>query len=344
MRRYVIDIRGRCSWLRSVAVCAFALSMVPPAFAAAPSWVTQILRKVPRTEAELKAAFEKSRNSSVQVGVDEPMETPNFEGETSYDVTIGGKKESLKFAYSRLGIISYGMEVAPADQENLPAVSKNRILTRVNGDYISLQVRVHRDLATGAVYLYYKPFAAVGSYAGGRSQEFAPLMEGSVRDMKGLGLFVKPGTKIDAESLRTFVAVNLTTIVEEGHEQEQNPPTKPHYELQFVRARVDGDAVTLHTIVTNEYVGRFQYLKPYQAPKARSECDASSVMYFTEYSAAKQSPSAKALRNTVFNSRASYALSELNEHAASAGWQGDALDNLTETLDAIIDGKINSAK
>lgn len=335
--------RRGCRWAACAIVCWWPLA-ADDAAGAAPPWVAQVLRRVPRTEEELKAAFEKSRNSAVQVGVDEPLEAPNFQEETSYDVTIGGNKQSLKFAYSRLGIISYGMEVAPADQEHLPAVSKNRILTRVNGDYISLQVRVHRDLATGAAYLYYKPFAAVGSYAGGQTQEFAPLMEGSVRDMKGLGLFVKPGTKIDAEALRTFVAVNLTTVVEEGHEDEPNPPAKPHYELQFVRARVDGDNVTLHTIVTNEYVGRFHYLKPYRTPTSRDECDVSSVIYFTEYRAAKQSPSAKALRRTTFNSRASYRIEELDAYAANAGWEGDALDNLSETLDAIIDGKVKSTK
>jgi hypothetical protein len=65
-------------------------------------------------------------------------------------------------------------------------------------------------------------------------------------------------------------------------------------------------------------------------------------MYFTEYSAAKQSPSAKALRKTIFNSQASFTLSQLDEYAASAGWEGDALDNLSATLDAIIDGKLTS--
>lgn len=308
--------------------------------AAAPQWVAQILRRVPRTQEEMQVAFDKSKNSSVQVGVDEPLETPDFAGQTSYDVTIGGKKESLKFAYSRLGILSYGMEVAPPDQENLPSVSKNRILTRVGGDYISMQMRIHRDLSTGAVYLYYKPFAAVGSYAGGNTQEFAPLMEDSVRDLRGLGLFVKTGEKIDPEALRTFVAVNKTTVVEEGMEEAPMPPTKPHYELQLVRARVDGDQVELHTFVTNEYGKQFHYLKPYHTPTTRDECDVVSVMYFTEYSAAKQSPSAKALRRTDFNGRASFSLAQLDEYAASAGWEGDALDNLTQLLDAIIDGKI----
>ncbi|MBL9124997.1 MAG: hypothetical protein JNG90_15275, partial [Planctomycetaceae bacterium] len=267
-------------------------------------------------------------------------ETPDFTGATSYDVTINGKKESLKFAYSRMPVLSYGMEVAAPDQENLPAVSKNRILTRISKDYISMQIRVHRDLATGAVYLYYKPFAAVGSYAGGLTQEFAPLMEASVRDVRGLGLFIKPGEKVSAETLRTFVAVNKTIIVEEGQEDAPNPPTKPHYELQLVRARIDGDQVQLHTFVTNEYGKRFHYLKPYQAPANRDVTDLKSVMYFTEYSAAKQSPSAKALRRTIFNSQASFTLDQLDQYAASAGWEGDALDNLTATLDAVIDGKI----
>lgn len=334
---------SRCVLRNRLLVASMLLAgAVMPSWApaAAPQWVAQLLRRVPRTQEELRLEFEKSKNSSIQVGVDEPMETLDFTGETSYDVTVGGKKESLKFAFSRLPVLSYGMEVLPQDQVNLPSVSKNRILTRVGGDYISMQMRVHRDLTSGAVYLYYKPFAAVGAYAGGNSQEFAPLMEGSVRDVRGLGLFVKPGTPIDAEALRTFVACNKTVIVEEGHEDEENPPTKPHYELQLVRLRMDGDQPVLHTFVTNEYGQRIQYLKPYRTPTQRDECDLISVMYFTEYSAAKQSPSAKALRRTIFNAQSSYTLSQLDEHAASAGWEGDALDNLSATLDAIIDGKV----
>lgn len=327
---------------RMALVIVLGIGATGIASAAGPQWVAQILRKVPRTQEEMAAAFEKSKNSSVQVGVDEPLETPDFKEETSYDVTVGGKKQSLKFAYSRLPILSYGMEVAAQDQENLPTVSKNRILTRVSTDYISLQIRVHRDLETGAVYLYYKPFAAVGKYAGGPTQEFAPLMEDSVRDVRGLGLFIKPGEKVEATALRTFVAVNKTTIVEPGQETAPMPKTQPHFELQVVRARIDGDKVTLHTFVTNEFGKTFHYVKPYQTPKVRDACDVKSVMYFTEYSAAKQSPSAKALRQTIFNSQASFTLQQLDEYAASAGWQGDALDNLTAVLDAAIDGKIKS--
>ena len=333
----IVHVQGA---VRATLAVAVVLGVTSLASAAAPQWVAQILRKVPRTQEEMAAAFDKSKNSSVQVGVDEPMETPNFEGETSYDVTVGGKKESLKFAYSRLPILSYGMEVAAQDQESLPTVSKNRILTRVSTDYISLQIRVHRDLASGAVYLYYKPFAAVGKYAGGPTQEFAPLMEDSVRDVRGLGLFIKPGEKVEAANLRTFVACNKTIIVEEGQETAAKPATKPHYELQVIRARIDGDKVALHTFVTNEYGKRFHYVKPYETPKDRDACDVKSVMYFTEYTAAKQSPSAKALRQTIFNSRASFSLEQLDAYAKSAGLEGDALDNLTAVLDAAIDGKI----
>src|SRR5690606_30413680 len=131
----------------------------------------------------------------------------DFAGKTEYDITVreGGEAvaKKLPYEYSRLGVISYGLELEPADEANLPTVSRGRILSKVNGNYISIQLRLQRDPATGNVYLYYKPFAAIGAYGADTTQEFAALMEDSVRNCRGVGLWVAKGEKPSAEAFRT---------------------------------------------------------------------------------------------------------------------------------------------
>jgi hypothetical protein len=321
---------------------AFGLGDASVTAAEGPRWVAQILRKLPRDVRDVEAAFEQSRNASLQLSVGEPMEAPDFSQETVFDVTVGGQKQKLKFQFGRLGALTYGMELTAADQANLPAVSKSRIMQRITENYISIQIRPQRDVASGAIYLYYKPFAAIGSYIAPNTQEFAPLMEDSVRNFRGIGLFVKPGAPINAENLRTFVGINKTMITDEQDPDAPKPALFPNFEFTFVRARVEGQKVVLHTFVTNEHRQRLHYLKPYVAPQSPDECSIKSTILFTEYSVAKQSPSAKALRRTWINSQASYPVVELDKYAADQNWSGDAFDNLTELLDAMIDGRFPS--
>lgn len=311
---------------------------------AGPVLVAKILREIPRTDEQLAEAHAKSRAASLQVPVGQALEVKDFAGETYYDVTVqengSAVKRRLRFEFSRLGVVTYGMEIDPADQLDLPLVSKRRILRRVNGNYISIQLRVQRDPQSGAVYLYYKPFAAVGSYRARGTQEFATLMEDSVRDFRGLGLFVKDGTSVTAENLRTFVAVSKNTMAL-VNSQNGRVEIKPHYELLFVRARVEGDQIELHAFGTAEYRTRLHYLKPYDVPGDADDTTLKSTIFFTEYTAAKQSPTAKAARRVHFESRASYDLSHLDGFAAAQGFDGDALENVTEVLDAIIDGEVD---
>ncbi|MBX3413131.1 MAG: hypothetical protein KF708_10620 [Pirellulales bacterium] len=327
-------------------VCWFLLVLLlsaPAQAADTPLWVAKTITKLPRTHEELAAAHAASKAASIQVAVGDPLEIEDFAGKTEYDVTVTekGKKvaKKLPYDYSRLGVVSYGMQLTPEDQEKLPSVSKSRILSRVGGNYISIQLRVHRDQSTGHVYLYYKPFAAIGTYGQPGAQEFAALMEDSVRDCRGLGLFVGPGEKPSAEAFRTFVGINRDTLAK-PNPTGGDPILEPHYELFFVRARVNGDQVELHSFNTSEYMTRLNYLRPYKSPETLAESDIDSTIFFTAYTAAKQSPSAKAAWQIDIRPRSYFEIAQLDEFAKSQGMQGDFLDNLTAVLDAIIDGKV----
>lgn len=336
----------RALFFSSVATLAGLLVTTPAYSAEAPVWVAKTISKLPRTHEELAAAHAGSKAASIQVAVGDPLQIEDLAGQTEYDVTVndGGKKvaKKLPYDYSRLGVVSYGMQVAPEDQENLPSASKTRILKRVASNYISIQLRVHRDKATGNIYLYYKPFAAIGIYGQPGAQEFAALMEDSVRDCRGLGLFVPAGTKPSAEAFRTFVGISRDTLANENP-QGGKPLLEPHYELFFVRARVNGDDVELHSFNTSEYLTRLNYLKPYTEPPTIADTDIDSTIIFTAYTAAKQSPSAKASRKIDIRPRKYFEIASLDDFVKSQGLQGDFFDNLTTVLDAIIDGKVESA-
>jgi hypothetical protein len=301
-----------------------------------------VLRRVPHSEAEVAAAFAASRNASVQVAVGDPMELAGFDQETSYDVTVAGKKDKARFQYARIPVFTYGLALTEADQQNLPAVSKGTILDRINDNYICMQIRVHRDMATGAVYLYYKPFAAVGSYTLEGTQEFTPLMEDSVRDCRGIGLFVKSGTPLSAEAFRTFVAISKTMVVVDEDRDAPKPRERENYEFFIVRGRPAGDGLELHAFATDQDRKILHYVKPFTAPKNADECSVKSTMLFTQYTVAKQSPSAKVVRFISLNERLTVSMADLDKFVAGAGMQGDALDNLTFVLDAIIDGKVKA--
>lgn len=329
--------------LLSVAAMAICAGVTPRA-AAETIWFAKVLRHVPVGDAELAEAHRSSMHASVQVAAGEPMSEPDFRGRAVHDVNVmeGGKpvRKRLEFDYSRVPVASYGMQLRPQDEANLPTVSKSRILRKVNGNYISLQVRVLRDRTSGAVYLYYKPYAAIGAYAGDPlAQEFAPLMEDSMRDVRGIGLFVKEGTQPSAEAFRTFVAVTKNTTMTEPASGGE-PTFKTNYELILVRARVEGSQVVLHCIGTSEERTKLQYIQPYSVPTAPDQCSMKSLIYFTDYTLAKQSPSKKALLQVTFNTRSSLPVTKVNEYLNAQGLAGTMFDHLTEALDAVIDGKV----
>ncbi len=324
--------------------CLMAALAATPGRAAGPLWVTKLITALPRTEEELAAAHTGSKNSCIQVPAGDPHEVKQFEGETVYDVTVKENGQAvakkLEYGFSRLNVLSIGLGLLPEDEADLPAVSKNRILSKVGTNYILIQIRVHRERETGNTYLYYKPFAAVGAFGKGpECQEFEPLMETSVRDTRGLGLWSRPGQKPSAEGMRTLVLLNKDKM--RYPQPDGTNKDVVDYEFVFIRARLDGDEATLHTFVTSDDRAFLHYMNPWGAEDLKS-CSLVHTIYFTEYTAAKQSPSAKVTKHVKINSRARIPAAQLHEFAAAQGWSGDGWDNLEPILDAVIDGKLTA--
>ena len=99
-------------------------------------------------------------------------------------------------------------------------------------------------------------------------------------------------------------------------------------------------AVRLHAFGTMDGLTKLVQFKPYATPAKADDCTIRSTVCITEYSLAGQVPSGRAARQVRVNTAREFPLAALDQYAHRAGLPGDALDNLTEILDAIIDGKL----
>jgi hypothetical protein len=375
-----------------------------------PIYVTKLLYRVPRTEQEVALGHEQSRVAALQLAGGSPLETGDEVQRVWYDVVLAGGKDhdgtpdggpldrekprgsgnstlerSLPYDYTRRGVLCFGTRMSARDQADLPLLTSAAILDRINTNYVSLHVRVHRDVAGGEPYLHYRPEVAVGVYGQpDASIAFAALQQNALRDVRALGLFVKRGEPLSPSRLRTLVIANKGQLVLEDT-TTGTIDVGPSLELMFIRARphvaaadtkstvvaaagsgengaaggkaraggkagaatrneVGSCELDLHAFATSGDRRRLHYLKPFAIPEKLGDCSIQSTVRITEYLLAGQYPSARAARQIHFSAIASLPIERLDQYAAAEGWSGDALDNLTEILDAIIDGKIVDGK
>ncbi len=256
------------------------------------------------------------------------------------------KREALPIPTARYCALSLGLGMLPADQRQLPTLSGGLILDYLSRHYLWVQMQVHKDLGTGELYLNQNPLAAVAEFRGARlTQEFVEMTAAAVNDMRALGLYVKTGVKASPENLRTAVLLFKHNLAEPGAITLAGPQFKPDYELLFVRLLPPSNGSRrsepkLHVFATSDQRGTLHYLRTGSGPSTPDECSIKGLIFFTEYKYANRLPAASATRKVSVRAKASYALSDLDAYAAQCGWKGDASDNLTEVLDAIIDGQV----
>lgn len=305
--------------------------------------VSRIIRDIPATEDEVVSAHEGSKWMCRTLEPGEPLEIAGFSRKATLALPDNGGKNSaaanVVFDYSRLEALSLGLDMEKADRGNLPLFSGGIIQRHLDSEYISIQVQVLRDPRSGAIYLYHRPFAAILHYKDRKNtHDFTDQSRASAQDFRGLGLYIKPGDEITPENARTFVATNKCTLVK-GQDASGKVKTADTYDLVMVRARVVDDEVTLHSFGTSEDRTRLHYLQQITLPKSADDCSVKTLLIFTEYKLAGQVPVASATRYAKYHGRGSFEIDDLHAFAEQQGWQGGALVNLTETLDAIIDGQ-----
>jgi hypothetical protein len=288
----------------------------------------------------------------VQLAEGAPLAQKGFDQRVYYDVkrSRAGSpvKESLLFDWGRWPVIDYGTRMTEEDRKALPFFTSGVILDVVDNTYITMQARVHRSSPDGEPYLHYVPIAGAGEYGKlDGTTEFATLQQVAVSNVRGLGLFLKPGQPRSAQALRTLiVSIKGNKLI--PNEESDEIKTAPTLELLLVRMRIDparqsaapADAVRLHAFGTIDGLTKLVHFKPYATPENPDDCTIRSTIRITEYSLAGQLPSARAARHVRIRSAKEFTIQALDEYARRAGLAGDAFDNMTEILDAIIDGKL----
>lgn len=317
--------------------------------AEAPVWITRVIHRVPLAEDEVAEAHAASQHSCLEVAAGAALEVSGFGDVVRYRVAVqkDGRvaTRDLPFQTSRLGVVSFGLDMTAADRAELPGLTREAILERVDGQYLSIQVRLQRERDGEPPYLYYRPLAAVGSYSGSaRAQAAAALMQESIRDLRSLGLFVPHGQPLSAAALRTLVAISKGTLAVRDAASGQTV-LKPSYELLFVRAREakqqrGDDGLSLHAFGTSDGRTRLHYFRPYAAPSSAGECAVRSTIFFTNYGYISLYPTARATRAVDMAAAASFTVAQLDRYLEQIGLSGGTFDHLTTLLDAIIDRKV----
>ncbi len=303
-----------------------------------------IIRHLPRTDAEMKVAHDRADSEACEpVPAGQPLEVPGFRLKVPYKVTGVGTDgnpvpQTIEFEAGRRAVISAGAEMTAGDQGALPMISGNKILDCVNNFYIAVEVRVHRYGPDGVPHLFHRPLGVVGSYTDStKTQDFVDLVRSSVRDFRSIGLLLKPDEPASAESLRTLVLVNRNNIVD-----SHGARPRPNYEFVSIRARPGAtpDGLQLYTFITSGKRTKLHWVPPFVPPKSLGDCVIRSTVFFTEFGFANVFPTARASRSTLIKSQGVWPIATLDDFAKTQGMHGDALSNLTEVLDAVIDGRI----
>jgi hypothetical protein len=329
------------------------LGLSAPVSAAEPApLATRVIERIPRTPQELSDAHDKSDLACVQLAEGVPLAQQDFSQHVYADAKRSRGDKSVRggpvLDWGRWPVIDYGTRMTEEDRKSLPFFTSGVILDVVDNTYITMQARVHRSSPNGEPYLHYMPIAGVGEYGKlDGTTAFAALQQVAVSNVRGLGLFLKPGQPRSAQALRTLVVSIKGNKLIANKESDEFKIT-PTLELLLVRMRVDpsqeqaspAGAVKLHAFGTIDGLTKLVYFNPYATPESPDDCTIRSTIRITEYSLAGQLPSARAAREVRVHSAKEFTIRSLDEYARRAGLAGDALDNASEILDAIIDGKL----
>lgn len=337
-RRAMLGVAGTLA-LRGVAV--------PSTAADSPLATIRTIRILPRNESEVELAHARARsNSCERLPPDLPYEMNTF------SLNIGSRERApgtgLLDPATRRQILSVGLEVLREDQGRLPALSRSLILQYLAEHYVTIQARVQKDQRTGKLYLHHRPLAATMNFTGARlTQGFHEAVAQAIDDFRSLGLLVKPRTEPSPEAYRTLVLVHRNRLASTLPGASPGTPRTVH-ELVFIRARGTGAAadrpssapLTLHTFVTTNARKTLHHLEPAGLPRTLQDCAIRATVQFTSFETANLIPKDSLIRRFALRSRTSYPFAALDDYCRSQGWSGDACDNLTEVLDAILDGKL----
>ncbi len=303
----------------------------------------QIVRRLPRTDAELEAAFRRARSNRCQlVPTGEPLELTRFTASLTQRDRAAGAAHAPPNPSLRRSAFAVGLELSPTDAHELPFVTRGPILSYLRDHFVSIQARVQRDPLTGERYLHHRPLAAAAAFAGPHlTQQPEAAVVSAVQDFRSLGLLLAADAAPEYRELRTVALVHRHLL--EPRTATGNA-TRPNYEFAFLHAQPgDGsgsDPLLLHAFVTSGGRARLHHLRS-GLPTTRDDCGILAGVRLTEFAYAGTYPTSSVVRKVTLRSRQEFALDQLDRYAESQNWPGDALDHLPRIFDAILGGELS---
>jgi hypothetical protein len=302
----------------------------------------RIIRSIPQTEAEIQRVHESSRRLECEfILPGEPVSLNDYKGFLTQADLNAKKANDATSLFSRREIISIGFDMRDADRQQLPSLSSGKIMKFLQESYVSLQVRIEKDPVESFEYLNPRPLATLVEF--GRSRISQPPKEAladSLKNYRGLGMYVPQGETPTLQSMRTLVLLHRSSRKELDSTANL---IKPHYEFVFVRAVPDvNKKLKLHTFVTSEDRTYLNYLRDNRTPTSPQHCTIRTMLAFTEYDYSGLEPIESVTTGSITDHRSKLTIEELNAFVSSRGLSGTALDNLPVVLDAVINGEIGN--
>ena len=292
----------------------------------------KIIRSLPRTTAEMEGLHrENGGNQCEPLSDNQSLETTNF----SLIKTARSSLEKNPKPAVRYGILSVGLIMDAGDRADLPTVSRGKILDYMEQHYVSIQVRMRRDLVTGKPYFHHRPLAATANFRGSKlTQPFEQLVSVAVRDFRSVGLYTK--TPIDErtpEDLRTLVLMFRNTVLKSGSR------TGSQFEYAIVRGRESNkeDRMTTHVFVTSNDRTQLVYLNPYHRPTRPEDCGIRGSVVITEFDKSGIFPKESATRSYRLDSRRIFPMENIDEYCRKNDLKGGFFENVDTVLDVLID-------
>ena len=300
------------------------------------------ISRLPATAREVEAAHARSRaDACEQIPAGEPETvhsfTPYLTPRDSVDVSRTPRERPR--ASSRHAAFTVGIEIDSRDRSALPALSRGQIVDYVDEHFVSIQVRIRRDLLDRELYFFHRPIALTFAYRGSRlSQKFEPLIADRIAEFHGLGIFVskEEETRIrKPEQYRTMVMLFRDRMLTGAGRAAADS-----YEFALIRGRegAEEDELERHVFVTTQERKTLNYLQPAASPKRSRDCSILGRAVVTDFDGTGLYPTASATRSFRLQSRQSISASALDAFCDEKGLSGGFVENVNVVLDAIIDG------
>ncbi len=291
----------------------------------------RVIRTLPRTESEMERAHrDNAGNACELIGEGQSMELSQF----STIRTDRDRRENRSARPAiRQSVMSIGLTMDSSDKAELPTVSRGKILDYLEENYVSIQLRVRRDLVDSKLYFFHRPMAATMQYRGAKTtQQFQPTVTNATREFRSIGLFTK-AAEHKPEDLRTLVILFKNQVL------KSSSRTQDQYEFAFIRGREGAreDRLNIHVFVTSEDRSQLTYLNPYRRPTNTNDCSIRGSIVITDFDRTGLIPTQSATRSYRLDAKRIFPMANIDEYCKSHSLEGGIYDNLDTVLDVLID-------